>query len=82
MYGECADSGEDVDSIMWSGEDHVEEEDHVWGRSHMSFKPSSARREQSATFWVCAEAEFGWRRWVGELYERLKSPNRRTDSFL
>ena len=73
---------DDVDSIMRSGEDHVEEEVHVWGRLHMSVMPPSARREQSAAFWVCAAAEFGWRRWVGELYERLKSPNRRTDSFL
>jgi hypothetical protein len=58
-YGECADSGDDVDSIMWSGEDHVEEEDHVWGRSHMFFMPPSARMEQSASCWVCAEAESG-----------------------
>ena len=28
-YGECADSVENVDNIMWSGDDHVRVEDHV-----------------------------------------------------
>ena len=39
-YGECADSGHDMDSVMWSGDDQVVEDTHVWGRSQMSVNPS------------------------------------------
>jgi hypothetical protein len=73
--------GSPGDSSPGSRDDQVVVEFHVCGMFHTSCRPPCVRRECSVSSCVVAEAVEVFNRCVGRLYDRFKSPKRRTVSF-
>lgn len=66
---------------MWSVDDQVVVEFHVCEMSHTSRRPRCVRSVCNASSCMIEEAVEVFSRCVGRLYDRLKSPRRRTVSF-